>query len=115
MTFFKHSFVIRFKSIIVLLLISITAVAVSGCTKTDKGEEAAADIEAAMMQGREAAKLFVSRPWKDTAELRHKLIEVRVRKIRYDSLGKIECGNAYDSAFVSTIRTIRPDIAEKLE
>ncbi len=85
------------------------------CSHTDKGEEAAADIEAAMMEGREAGRVFINRPWRDTTELQMKLLEARSKRAKYDTTGRPRCAEAYDSAFVSTIRTVNPAVAAKLE
>lgn len=87
-----------------------------GCSvPTDKGEEAEADIEAAWMEGRNSARIFLNREWKDTAELRSRMREARARKAEWDSVGQHKAAAAYDSAFVSTIRTVSPKVAEKLD
>ena len=86
-----------------------------GCSNTDKGEEAAAQVEAAMMEGREAARVFVNRNWPDTVQLRASLEKARSQRARYDTLGLKRCAEAYDSGFVSTIRTINPKIASHLK
>lgn len=86
-----------------------------GCSKTDKGEETAAQVEAAMMQGREAARIFVNREWKDTAELQARIKEARSRRAQYDTIGMKRSAEAFDSAFVSTIRTINPSIAKHIK
>lgn len=85
------------------------------CSHTDKGEETAAEIEAAMMEGREAAKIFVNRPWRDTTELQSRLLEARSRRAKYDTIGLKKCAEAYDSGFVSTIRTVNPDVANQIK
>lgn len=87
----------------------------ASCSHTDKGEETAAEIEAAMMEGREAAKIFVNRPWKDTTELQSRLLEAKSRRVKYDTLGLKRCAEAYDSGFVSTIRTVNPDVANQIK
>lgn len=97
------------------LLILSVAILASGCAHTEKAEEEVAEIEAAQMEGRSAARIFVSRPWRDTTELHSLLLEARARRARYDTIGKTRCAEAYDSAFVSTIRTVRPDVARVLE
>ncbi len=101
----------KFKYFFIILATLLAA----SCAKTEKAEEEVAEIEAAQMEGRSAARIFVSRPWRDTTELHSRLLEARAGRARYDTLGKTRCAAAYDSAFVSTIRTVRPDIAKELE
>lgn len=95
-----------------LFIIALLAVS---CSHTDKGNETAAEIEAAMMEGREAAKIFVSKPWHDTIELQNRLLEARSKRIKYDTLGLKRCAEAYDSGFVPTIRTVNPDVADHIK
>lgn len=95
-----------------ILVIAFLAIA---CSHTDKGEESAAEIEAAMMEGRNAAKIFVNRPWHDTIELQRRLLEARSQRAKYDTLGLKQCAEAYDSGFVSTIRTVNPDVANQIK
>ena len=98
-----------------LSMITTLALISSGCSKTDKGEEAAAQVEAAMMQGREAARIFVNKEWPDTAELRTRIAAARSRRTHYDTLGMKRSAEAFDSGFVSTIRTINPEIAKHIK
>ncbi len=84
-------------------------------TRFEHGEEDAADVEAAMMQGREAARIFINRKWNDTAELQRNLLEARARRCVYDTAGRKASAAAFDSGFVSTIRTVNPEIARHLQ
>lgn len=77
--------------------------------------ESAADIEAAHNDGRETARQFVNRPWRDTLELQRALLEARAEQSKYTRAGRQESAAAFDSAFVSTLRTIRPDVARELQ
>lgn len=92
-----------------------TVGSLSSCSKTDKAAEDAADTEAAIIEGREAARIFVQRNWKDTTELQGLLLEARTRQSKYRMAGKERSAQAFDSAFVSTLRTVRPDIARELD
>ena len=87
----------------------------SSCSKTDKGAEDVAETEAAIIDGREAARIFVQRNWKDTTELQGLLLEARSRQSKYRMAGKEQSALAFDSAFVSTLRTVRPDVARELD
>ena len=60
----------------------------SSCSKTDKGAEDVAETEAAIIDGREAARIFVQRNWKDTTELQALLLEARSRQSKYRMAGK---------------------------
>ncbi len=76
-------------------------------------KEEAQQIEEAHLSGREAARSFVSRKWKDSIQLQEQMLEVGVQRSRYVSLPKSRA--AFDSAFISTVRTVRPEIAAKLQ
>ena len=66
----------------------------------EKGEETQAEIEAAMMDGRSAAREFINKRWTDTIELQNHLLEARTKRIPYDTVDKPHCRDAFDSAFV---------------
>ena len=74
-----------------------------------------AETESAIIDGREAARIFVQRNWKDTTELQGLLLEARSRQSKYRMAGKEQSALAFDSAFVSTLRTVRPDVARELD
>lgn len=84
---------------------------------SSRGNEAAAietadQIENARIEGREAARSFVNKDWRDSLELQGHLIEAGIKRAAYDSLPQQRA--AYDSAFISTVRTVRPEIAVQL-
>ncbi len=81
----------------------------------DKSTETAAEIEAAHIEGREAAREFVNRPWRDTMELQKHLLEARALQSKYQMASRPRSAAAFDSAFVSTLRTVRPEVALELE
>ena len=87
--------------------------ALASCSSSGSGESAA-EIEQATNAGREAARKFVNTVWTDTLALQTQLLEARANACRYDTASPRQKA-AYDSAFVSTIRTIRPEIARELE
>lgn len=70
-------------------------------------------LEAARNSGREAARVFVNTVWKDTLEIQRQLLESRVKKSDY--AGHPACEAAFDTAFISTVRTVRPDVAAELD
>lgn len=96
-----------------LVAISFMSLAFS-CSQTEKTEEITAEITAAQMEGRRAAGLIVGPEWKDTLALQRALIDAKVKQSRYLIEGKPQCAAAFDSAFISTIRTVKPDLAKKI-
>ena len=83
-----------------------------GCARTEHTEAVTAEIEAAQMMGRKAARpVLISAP-ADSAGLRKCLREIT--KTAYDSLGRHDCAAAYDSAFISTLRSVNPPLAGRV-
>lgn len=87
----------------------------SSCGGIEKSEAETADVTAAQMEGREEARKFLNRPWKDTLELQSQLMSSRAKKSKYEMKNQPEMAQAYDSAFISTLRTVRPELARELE
>ena len=84
------------------------------CGQTERTEATVAEIEAAQMEGRNVAKDFVSRDLSDTMKMQRHILEAKSRQSKYLIDKKPECAAAFDSAFVSTLRTVRPDIADEI-
>lgn len=99
------------KKIILLFLIPI----LSSCTQTEKTEEVTADITAAQMEGRRAAGLILGPEWKDSTKLQNTIIEIKARQSKYLLEGKTKSAEAFDSAFISTIRTVNPSLAKQIK
>lgn len=98
-----------------LMALALAAVALCGCKNTERTEALTAEIEAAQVEGRNAAREFVNREWKDTMELQSRLLEVRSMQSKYEEARMPEAAAAFDSTFVSTLRSVRPDIAKELD
>ena len=82
--------------------------------KAAEGPQATTEqIEQAHLAGREAARVFVNRTFRDTLEMQEQLIEASAQAARFDSIAGLRA--AYDSAFISTVRTVRPEVAAELE
>lgn len=114
------------KSVIVAMTLLGSAMFYSCSDKSEQvaaGEEAdqielkssADEIANAAIEGRNAAKEIVRKNWSDSVEIQRAVLEVRARNSRYDMEGKSKCKAAFDSAFFSTIRTVRPDLAKALD
>ena len=99
------------KYIIFFLLLPIF---LFSCSQTEKTEAVTAEITAAQMEGRRAAGVILGPEWKDTIKLQRALMDTKVKQSRYLIDGKPECAAAFDSAFLSTIRTVNPTLAKKL-
>ncbi len=87
----------------------------SSCGGVERSEAETADVTAAQMEGREEARRFLNRPWSDTLELQSQLMASRAKKSKYEMRNQPEMAQAYDSAFISTLRTVRPELAKELE
>lgn len=85
------------------------------CSGTEKTEAITAEITAAQMEGRRAAGMIVGPVWKDTAKLQRALLDTKVKQSKYLIDGKPECAEAFDSAFISTIRSVNPSLAKKIK
>ena len=96
------------------LVLSVSVLLCPGCAETEKTEEVTAEITAAQMEGRRAAGRILGPEWTDTAKLQRALIEEKAKQSEYVIAGKSKCAAAYDSAFLSTIKTVNPDLAKKL-
>ena len=87
----------------------------SACSETEHTEAVTASVTAAQMMGRNDARGFINREWTDTASLVAKIRELR--KSRRDSLSAVghpDFAAAYDSAFISTVRAVRPPLARAI-
>lgn len=97
------------------LFVCLFALCLFSCKQTEKTEAITAEITAAQMEGRRAAGIILGPEWKDTAKLQNKLIEIKAQQSKYLIDGKPECAAAFDSTFLSTIRTVNPSLARKLK
>lgn len=110
-----------------LLLAAVTLCVFSGLIIgcSEKAEQAAdtetADqietsaLETATVEGREAAKAIINRDWQDTMQLQQAILEARAINSKYEMEGNKACKEAFDTAFYSTIRTVRPELADILQ
>lgn len=86
----------------------------AACSGTEKTEAVTAEIEAAQMEGRNAARLFLSRDMTDTMQMQRSILEAKAKQSKYIVEKKKECAEAFDSSFVSTLRSVRPDLAREI-
>lgn len=102
-------------------LLSISLLTLSGvvvsCGKSQgggAGKESKAAIDSAVNLGREAARKIIMREWKDSMQFQNAVLEATAIRSKYHLEKRPEAEEAFDSAFVSTIRTTRPDLANHL-
>lgn len=98
-----------------LIYIIFAAVTIAACARTEHTEAVTAEIEAAQMEGREAAREFLNGSLTDTADMQQRLLKVRARSSRYEIEGSREASAAFDTAFISTVRAIHPSLAKELQ
>ena len=96
------------------LAVSFLLLTFTSCRQTEETEAITAEITAAQMEGRKAARDIVTGNWQDTSKLQVKLLEIKSRQSKYLIDGKTKCAEAFDSAFISTVRTVRPDLAKSI-
>ena len=97
------------------LLVILFSFFLLSCAQTEKTEEITAEITAAQMEGRRAAGQILGPEWNDTAMLQKALIDAKAKQSKYLIEGKIKSAEAFDSAFISTIRTVNPTLAKKIK
>lgn len=86
-----------------------------GCAQTEKTEAVTAEITAAQMEGRNAARLFLHAHIRNDQSLKTPLETADSLRRKYSEEGKKECAEAFDSVMMRTVRYIRPDLAPVLE
>ena len=98
------------------------------CSSSDeKAEQVAAAAEAQQMEeakgvlpdpveaGRMEARKFLTRTWKDSLQLHSQLLEVKAMSSRYVLAGDKASAQKFDSIFISTLRTVNPDLCADIE
>lgn len=86
---------------------------------SEKAEQAAADETADQMMdpeiaGRNAARQFINREWTDTIQLQNALLDAKTKQSEYLRRGEPENAEKFDTAFIRTIRTVRPDLYKEI-
>lgn len=84
------------------------------CARTERTEAVTAEITAAQMEGRNAARAIIADNWNDTIGIHRAIVRAKAPRLKYDSIGHSEASANFDSTFNNTIRTVRPDLAKKI-
>ncbi|MDE6272053.1 MAG: hypothetical protein K2M31_03495 [Muribaculaceae bacterium] len=77
--------------------------------------ETDAQLEEARNAGREAARKIITREFADSMEFHGAILDANAERSRFSLQNRKESEAAFDSAFISTIRTTRPDLARQLQ
>lgn len=104
------------KKIFTVIAISAAALSLASCSEKAErvsAEEVADQMEAERL-GREAARSIVMKEWPDTMQLQMAILEARAKSSHYELEGNTKCKERFDSTFVGTIRTVRPELARKM-
>lgn len=98
-------------------ILLLGAASCGGGSKDGEGavKETEAQIDSAKNAGREAARKIIVTEWRDSMQFQNAVLEARAEKSRYEMAKQSQCVAAFDSAFVSTIRATRPDLAKQLQ
>ena len=99
------------KAIILFIPLLLTMI---GCSQTERTEAITAEITAAQMEGRNAARDIIIYNWKDTTGIHKAIDHAKITRHKYDSVGHDAASAMFDSAFNKTIRTVQPDLAKRL-
>ena len=67
------------------------------------------------MQGRTAARSFLDADPSDTLALQDKLLEARAIQSKYVTAGQHDHAEAFDTAFIHTLRAAKPEVARAIE
>lgn len=97
-----------------LLLLIPALFMIAACARTEHTEAVTAEITAAQMEGRNAARLIIIKNWKDTTGIHKAISHARLHRQKYDSVGNKAAAAMFDSTFNQTIRTVRPALAKKI-
>ena len=97
------------------LFAASTAVFLPSCAGTEKTEAITAEITAAQMEGRNAARYIIHKQWKDTTGFGKEIDKAFRVRAQYIKEGQAECAAAFDSTFVRTVRAVRPDLMSLVE
>lgn len=95
------------------LLIFSSILLLSACSGSSG--ESRGELEAAKNAGREAARKIVTREFTDSMEFHGAILEANAEKSKFKIANQPKCEQAFDSAFYSTIRATRPDLASQLK
>lgn len=83
----------------------------SSCSSIEHSEEVTAEVTAAQIEGRRAARQILHYHWTDSAQLKQKYQEIRHYR---DSIAPGHTAE-FDSTFFSTLRIVNPVLAFSIQ
>lgn len=98
-----------------LLALLLAGASCSGNKQSNAQEETSAQLEEARNAGREAARKIIIREFTDSMEFHTAILDANAEKSKFTMQGRKQSEAAFDTAFINTIRTTRPDLAAKLQ
>lgn len=105
-----------------ILFSAYAALALTACssggdnnTTAEGNEKAPTDIETAVNDGRIAARALINIDPTDTLAVQTALIDARSRQSEYVTAGKKDAAEAFDTAFIHTLRAVSPKVATEIE
>lgn len=110
----------KISNILLSLLIAFT---LASCSSSGEGNDSAAAADSAEVfdpvqvtnEARTAARRLADVPATDTMAMQDALLRARAEQSRYVSAGDKAMAEVYDTAFIHTLRAVRPDIAATIE
>ena len=99
----------------ILFTLALAACGSKEAKQIEQSEETTAQIEAALMAGRSDARRIVNMEFRDSMEFHDAILHANARRSEYTIANRQRCRQAYDSAFMSTIRIVRPDLDTALQ
>ena len=72
------------------------------------------EIENAINEGRNAAKVLINAEIKDSTQLQYLLLEAKAKQSKYLIEERPELVEAFDSAFFCLIRSVKPEIEKQI-
>ena len=107
------------KKILILSICTVGILSVSCGGQYEKAEgeaasEMAEQMEDATIAGRNAAREFINKPGMDTIQIQNDLLEAKAKQSKFLMEQGTEKAAEFDSAFINTIRAVRPDLAKEI-
>lgn len=107
-----------------IICVAVSAVLALGCvccSGSDSGNGngsqtlSAEEQTEAVNKGRLAARALINVAADDTLGMQSKLLEARAIQSSYLTAGRKAQAEVFDTAFIHTLRAVRPDIAREIE
>lgn len=98
-----------------IILPLLLALCLAACGQGGEESQEPITVEFAIDEGRSAAKRLVHQEFEDSMQLQLALLEAKAKQSRYLIAGDTVAAQAFDTAFVSLLRCVKPELATILE